>query len=43
MNFSPNKIKDAGAKFVVTAVQKLLMVTPGDEAKFAQAFSLTNK
>lgn len=37
--FSPNKIKDAGAKFVVTAVQKLLSVTPGDEAKFAQAVS----
>ncbi len=41
--FSPNKIKDAGAKFVVTAVQKLLLVTPGDEAKFAQAFSLSGK
>jgi len=41
--FSPNKIKDAGAKFVVTAVQKLLFVTPGDEAKFAQAHSLANK
>jgi len=36
--FSPNKIKDAGAKYVVTAVQKLLLVTPGDEAKFANAF-----
>lgn len=35
---SPNKIKDAGAKFVVTAVQKILVVTPGDEAKFAKAF-----
>jgi len=41
--FSPNKIKDAGAKFVVTAVQKLLFITPGDEAKFAQAHSLSNK
>lgn len=41
--FSPDKIKDAGAKFVVTAVQKLLLVTPGDEAKFAQAFSLSGK
>jgi len=41
--FSPNKIKDAGAKFVVTAVQKLLFVTPGDEAKFVQAHSLANK
>lgn len=39
--FSPNKIKDAGAKFVVTAVQKLLFVTPGDEAKFAQTHSLS--
>jgi len=36
--FSPDKIKDAGAKFVVTAVQKLLIITPGDEAKFAKAF-----
>jgi len=36
--FSPNKIKDAGAKFVVTTVQKLLFVTPGDEAKFANTF-----
>ncbi len=41
--FSPNKIKDAGAKFVVTTVQKLLHVTPGDQAKFAQAFSLSEK
>ena len=39
--FSPNKIKNAGAKFVVTAVQKLLFVTPGDEAKFAQSYSLS--
>ncbi len=39
--FSPNKIKDAGAKFVVTAVQKLLFVAPGDEAKFAQTYSLS--
>ena len=39
--FSPNKIKDAGAKFVVTAVQKLLFVAPGDEAKFAQTHSLS--
>lgn len=36
--FSPDKIKDAGAKFVVTTVQKLLFVTPGDEAKFANTF-----
>jgi len=41
--FSPDKIRDAGAKFVVTAVRKLLYVTPGDEAKFTQAFSLNNK
>ena len=41
--FSPNKLKDAGAKFVVTAVQKLLIVTPGDQAKFAKAFSLSEK
>ena len=41
--FSPDKIKDAGAKFVVTAVRKLLYVTPGDEAKFTQAFSSDNK
>jgi hypothetical protein len=41
--FSPDKIKDAGAKFVVTAVQKLLYVMPGDEAKFTQAFSLNKK
>ena len=41
--YAPNKIKDASAKFVVTAVRKLLSVTPGDEAKFAQAFSLTSK
>ncbi len=39
--FSPNKIKDASAKFVVTAVQKLLLVTPSDEAKFAQTYSLS--
>jgi hypothetical protein len=36
--FSPNRIKDAGAKFVVTAVQKLLFIKPGDEAKFAKTF-----
>ncbi len=41
--FSPNKIKDAGAKFVVTTVQKLLIVTPGDQAKFAKAYSLSEK
>ncbi len=41
--FSPDKLKDAGAKFVVTAVRKLLYVTPGDEAKFTQAFSTNNK
>lgn len=41
--FSPDKLKDAGAKFVVTAVRKLLYVTPGDEAKFTQAFSSNNK
>lgn len=39
--FSPNKIKDAGAKFVVTAIQKLLFVTPGDEAKFKEKYSLS--
>jgi hypothetical protein len=41
--FAADKIKDASAKFVVTAVRKLLLITPGDEAKFAQAFSLTDK
>ena len=41
--FSPNKIKDAGAKFVVTTVQKLLIVKPGDQAKFAKAYSLSGK
>ncbi len=41
--FSANKLKDAGAKFVVTAVQKLLSVTPGDQAKFAKAYSLSEK
>lgn len=41
--FSPNKLKNAGAKFVVTAVQKLLIITPGDQAKFAKAFSLSEK
>ena len=41
--FSPNKIKDAGAKFVVTTVQKLLIVKPGDQAKFAKAYTLSGK
>lgn len=41
--FAPDKIKDAGAKFVVTAVRKLLFVTPGDESKFVQAFSSIGK
>lgn len=41
--FSANKLKDAGAKFVVTAVQKLLSVTPGDQAKFANVFFLSEK
>ena len=41
--FSANKLKDAGAKFVVTAVQKLLSITPGDQAKFANVFSLSGK
>lgn len=41
--FAPDKIKEAGAKFVVTAVRKLLYVTPGDEAAFARAFSTADK
>jgi len=41
--YAPNKLKDAGAKFVVTAIQKVLSVTPGDESKFARSFSLDIK
>jgi hypothetical protein len=40
--FSSNQVKNAGAKFVVTAVQKLLAVTPEDRFKFAQAHSVAS-
>ena len=40
---SSDKLKDAGAKFVVVAIQKILFVTPGDEGKFRKSVALGSK